>query len=104
MNQEEPLEGYSEFATNSIVPAYYAQNQADALDLEMTVLETVMQAVHQGRRCCECCESCILISFVCMTAYFRTWVILFVCFFISFPYHSLLLYYFPPSQRSLGTV
>ena len=49
MNQEEPLEGYSEFATNSIVPAYYAQNQADALDLEMTVLETVMQAVHQGR-------------------------------------------------------
>lgn len=49
MNQEEPLEGYAEFATNSIVPAYYAQNQADALDLEMTVLETVMQAVHQGR-------------------------------------------------------
>lgn len=50
MNQEEPLEGFSEFATNSIVPAYYAQNQADALDLEMTVLETVMQAVHQGIR------------------------------------------------------
>eukprot|EP01032_Pedospumella_encystans_P014370 gene14370-16508_t len=48
MNQEEPLEGYSEFSTNSIVPAHYAQNQADALDLEMTVLETVMQAVHQA--------------------------------------------------------
>jgi len=49
MNHEEPLEGFSEFATNSIVPAYYAQNQADALDLELTVLETVMQAVHQGK-------------------------------------------------------
>lgn len=41
---EDPQKGYAEFASNSIVANYYAQNQADALDLNLTVLETLQEA------------------------------------------------------------
>eukprot|EP00981_Chlorochromonas_danica_P009063 scaffold2470_cov158-Ochromonas_danica.AAC.3 len=40
---ETPKKGYSELASTSIACNYYAQNQADALDSELTVLEAVQQ-------------------------------------------------------------
>lgn len=40
---ETPKKGYSELASSSIICNYYAQNQADALDGELTVLEAVQQ-------------------------------------------------------------
>eukprot|EP01038_Epipyxis_sp_PR26KG_P004184 gene4184-5955_t len=43
MGLETPQKGYAEFGSNSIVANYYAQNQADALDLTKTVLETVQE-------------------------------------------------------------
>mmetsp|Transcript_28500 Transcript_28500/g.47893 ORF Transcript_28500/g.47893 Transcript_28500/m.47893 type:complete len:908 (-) Transcript_28500:261-2984(-) len=39
--QEEAQKGFAEFGSNSVVANYYAQNQADALDLNLSVLETV---------------------------------------------------------------
>eukprot|EP00601_Ochromonadales_sp_CCMP2298_P001112 CAMPEP_0173191444 /NCGR_PEP_ID=MMETSP1141-20130122/12884_1 /TAXON_ID=483371 /ORGANISM="non described non described, Strain CCMP2298" /LENGTH=805 /DNA_ID=CAMNT_0014115625 /DNA_START=80 /DNA_END=2497 /DNA_ORIENTATION=- len=41
MGLEEPQGGFAEHGSMSVVANYYAQNQADALDLNMTVLETV---------------------------------------------------------------
>jgi ATP-binding cassette, subfamily F, member 3 len=40
---ENPRSGYAEFCSNSVVTNYFAQNQADALDLEMTVLDTLQE-------------------------------------------------------------
>lgn len=41
MGIEEPQRGFAEYGSGSVKANYYAQNQADALDLELTVLETV---------------------------------------------------------------
>lgn len=46
MGHEDPQQGYAELATNSVHPAYYAQNQADTLNLNLTVLETVQQSAQ----------------------------------------------------------
>lgn len=45
---EEPKKGYTDFGSSSVVASYYAQNQADELDLELTVLETLQQAAGSG--------------------------------------------------------
>lgn len=41
---EDPLKGFSDFGSNNVVCNYFEQNQADCLDLDKTVLETVMDA------------------------------------------------------------
>lgn len=41
MGLEDPLQGFAEYGSSSVKANYYAQNQADALDLTLTVLETV---------------------------------------------------------------
>lgn len=43
MKLEEPQRGYCEFGSSNVKVNYYAQNQADALDLELSVLETVQR-------------------------------------------------------------
>ena len=42
MGIETPKSGYTEFGGTNVQANYYQQNQADAMDLERTVLETVM--------------------------------------------------------------
>ncbi len=44
MGREEPDEGRAEIVGQNVVPAYFEQNQADALDLSKTVIETVQAA------------------------------------------------------------
>lgn len=41
MGGEEPREGWSEFGSANVVSQYFQQNQADALDLDETVVEAV---------------------------------------------------------------
>lgn len=41
---ETPNTGYADYGSTNVVCNYFEQNQADALDLELTVLETVMSA------------------------------------------------------------
>jgi len=48
MGKEEPDEGRAEIVGQNVVPAYFEQNQADALDLDKTVIETV-QAASNGQ-------------------------------------------------------
>jgi ATP-binding cassette, subfamily F, member 3 len=43
MGLETPKHGYAEFGSANVVANYYQQNQADAMDLDKTVLETVME-------------------------------------------------------------
>jgi ATP-binding cassette subfamily F protein 3 len=43
MKLEEPQRGFCEYGSGSVRANYYAQNQADALDLSLTVLETAQQ-------------------------------------------------------------
>jgi ATP-binding cassette, subfamily F, member 3 len=42
MGLETPKSGYTEFGGSNVQANYYQQNQADAMDLDRTVLETVM--------------------------------------------------------------
>ena len=42
MGIEKPNTGYAEFGGSNVQANYYQQNQADAMDLDRTVLETVM--------------------------------------------------------------
>lgn len=42
---ERPLDGKAEFGQHNVIPAYFEQNQAEALDLDKSVLETVAELV-----------------------------------------------------------
>lgn len=46
MGKEEPNEGTAEIVGTNVYPAYFEQNQADALDLDKTVEETIQGASH----------------------------------------------------------
>jgi ATPase subunit of ABC transporter with duplicated ATPase domains len=41
---EEPKSGYSEYGSSNVISNYYAQNQADALNLDDTILETLQKS------------------------------------------------------------
>ncbi len=43
MGNEKPRDGWAEYGSANVVPVYFQQNQADAFDLDRTVLETVME-------------------------------------------------------------
>merc|ERR1711871_728627 len=43
MGDEKPRDGWAEYGSANVVPVYFQQNQADAFDLDRTVLETVME-------------------------------------------------------------
>ena len=45
MGLEEPEEGSVELGKYNIIPSYFEQNQAEALDLEKTVIDTISQSV-----------------------------------------------------------
>lgn len=47
MGTETPKGGYAEFGSTTVQPAYFAQSQADTLDLEKTVLETVQEVAPE---------------------------------------------------------
>lgn len=40
---EKPIQGYSDFGSNNVIVNYFEQNQADALDMENTVVDTIME-------------------------------------------------------------
>jgi len=44
MGREKPMSGHVALGEHNIVPNYFEQNQAEALDLELNVLETLVQA------------------------------------------------------------
>ncbi len=46
MGTEEPTEGSCKLGEHNIIPAYFEQNQAEALDLSKTVLTTISDEVH----------------------------------------------------------
>lgn len=46
MGLETPRSGYAEFGSTSIIANYFAQNQADHLDMDKTVLETLQVEKH----------------------------------------------------------
>ncbi|MBA3993946.1 MAG: lysophospholipase [Cyanobacteria bacterium DS2.3.42] len=46
MGTEKPTEGSCKMGEHNIVPAYFEQNQAEALDLSKTVLTTISDEVH----------------------------------------------------------
>ncbi|MFN5516318.1 MAG: ABC-F family ATP-binding cassette domain-containing protein [Cyanobacteriota bacterium] len=45
MGLEQPQEGVARLGKHNIIPGYFEQNQAEALDLERTVMETIHQEV-----------------------------------------------------------
>tara|TARA_Y100001968_G_scaffold312215_1_gene335126 strand:- start:253 stop:849 length:597 start_codon:yes stop_codon:yes gene_type:complete len=45
MGLEKPDEGFLELGKHNIIPSYFEQNQAEALDLKKTVIETFCQSV-----------------------------------------------------------
>jgi len=44
MGLESPLEGEARLGAHNVVPGYFEQNQAEALDLEKTVIDTLFEA------------------------------------------------------------
>lgn len=46
MGAEQPSEGICKLGDHNIIPAYFEQNQAEALDLTKTVLSTIADEVH----------------------------------------------------------
>ena len=49
MGQEEPIKGRVQLGPHNITPAYFAQNQADALDLKQSVLNTMIKAAPDAQ-------------------------------------------------------
>lgn len=49
MGQEKPISGRVQLGPHSITPAYFAQNQADALQLKLTVLDTIVRAAPDAQ-------------------------------------------------------
>jgi ATPase subunit of ABC transporter with duplicated ATPase domains len=49
MGTEKPQEGQVTLGEHSIVPNYYEQNQSEALDLKLSVLETLTKAADDAR-------------------------------------------------------
>lgn len=49
MGQEKPISGRVQLGPHNIVPAYFAQNQADALDLKQNVLQTMVKAAPDAQ-------------------------------------------------------
>ena len=49
MGQEEPIKGRVQLGPHNITPAYFAQNQADALDLKQSVLDTMIKAAPDAQ-------------------------------------------------------
>lgn len=49
MGQEKPISGQVQLGPHNIVPAYFAQNQADALDLKQNVLQTMVKAAPDAQ-------------------------------------------------------
>lgn len=49
MGQEKPISGWVQLGPHNIVPAYFAQNQADALDLKQNVLQTMVKAAPDAQ-------------------------------------------------------
>lgn len=47
MGIEHPKAGYAEYGSSAVIANYYAQNQADSLDLNSTVLECLAQAAPE---------------------------------------------------------
>jgi ATP-binding cassette, subfamily F, member 3 len=45
MGMEKPSEGYAKIGEHNVIPGYFEQNQAEALDLEKTVMETIHDEV-----------------------------------------------------------
>lgn len=52
MGREEPQEGIVMLGKHSVVPNYYEQNQAEALDPDLTIMQTVERSVRPERRAC----------------------------------------------------
>eukprot|EP00578_Thalassiosira_sp_NH16_P010815 CAMPEP_0181120878 /NCGR_PEP_ID=MMETSP1071-20121207/24414_1 /TAXON_ID=35127 /ORGANISM="Thalassiosira sp., Strain NH16" /LENGTH=929 /DNA_ID=CAMNT_0023205609 /DNA_START=19 /DNA_END=2808 /DNA_ORIENTATION=- len=49
MGKEEPDEGYAKIVGQNVYPAYFEQNQADVLDLDKTVVDTVQgESINQS--------------------------------------------------------
>jgi ATP-binding cassette subfamily F protein 3 len=46
---EQPVAGEVQMGEHNIIPAYFEQNQAEALDLDKTVLETIADEVHDWK-------------------------------------------------------
>lgn len=49
MGQETPISGRVQLGPHNITPAYFAQNQADALDLKQNVLQTMVKAAPDAQ-------------------------------------------------------
>ncbi|KAI8110701.1 hypothetical protein M9435_002375 [Picochlorum sp. BPE23] len=49
MGQEEPVEGQVSMGEHGIVPNYFEQNQAEALDLQKTAIETLQHAAPDAK-------------------------------------------------------
>ena len=43
MNRETANKGYVQLGEHNIIPNYFQQNQAEALNLKLTVLDTLIQ-------------------------------------------------------------
>lgn len=52
MGREEAQEGVVTLGKHSVVPNYYEQNQAEALDPDLTIMQTVERSVRTERLPC----------------------------------------------------
>jgi ATP-binding cassette subfamily F protein 3 len=49
MGQEQPLDGAVTHGEHNVIPAYFEQNQSEALDLDKTLLDTIWDTVPQWK-------------------------------------------------------